>query len=137
MLSPNSDMFRLFLHVLAATVWVGGQIVLAGVVPALRKRGLEMAPKIIANAYARLAWPAFGLLLLTGFWNLAAVDVTDTTPEYQRTLLVKLLFVAVSGFATAVHSVGRSKLALALGGALGFLGALGAFFCGYLLTAGS
>lgn len=137
MLSPNVDMIRLFLHVLAATVWVGGQIVLAGVVPALRRRGLDMAPKIAARAYAQVAWPAFGVLLITGVWNLAAVDVADTTPAYQATLMVKLLLVAVSGGAAAVHSVGRTKAALAIGGALGLLGALGAFFCGYLLTAGS
>ncbi|HWL44593.1 MAG TPA: hypothetical protein VNQ73_16755 [Ilumatobacter sp.] len=137
MLAPNWNMIRLFLHVLAATVWVGGQVVLAGLVPAFRRRGLDMAPRIAARAYARLAWPAFGVLLITGVWNLAAVDVTDTTSAYQQTLLVKLLLVAVSGGAAAVHSVGRSKLALALGGALGLLGALGAMFCGYLLTAGS
>jgi len=30
------ETIRLFLHVLAATVWVGGQITLAALVPALR-----------------------------------------------------------------------------------------------------
>ncbi len=137
MLSPNWDMIRLFLHVLAATVWVGGQIVLAGLVPAFRRRGLEMAPRIAAQAYARVAWPAFGVLLLTGVWNLAAVDVTDTTAAYQATLFLKLVLVGVSGAAAAVHSIGRTRMALAVGGALGLLGALGAMFCGYLLTAGS
>ena len=33
------DHFRLFVHVLAASVWVGGQIVLAGLVPTLRSIG--------------------------------------------------------------------------------------------------
>jgi hypothetical protein len=41
-----------------------------------------------------------------------------------------------SGAAAAIHSVGRTKLALALGGAIGLLAGLGAMFCGYLLTTG-
>jgi len=137
MLGPNLSMIRLFLHVLAATIWVGGQIVLAGAVPALRAKGLDMAPRIVAKAYARLAWPAFGVLVLTGMWNLVEVDVTDTTPVYQTTVFVKLTLVGISGAAAAVHQVGRTKVALAVGGALGLLGALGALFCGYLLTNGS
>ena len=35
---------RLFLHVLAASVWVGGQITLAGLVPGLRGLGAD-APR--------------------------------------------------------------------------------------------
>lgn len=137
MLSPNWTMIRLFIHVLAATVWVGGQLVLGGVVPALRRHGLDMAPRIVAQAYARLAWPALGVLLLTGVWNLAEINVSDRSTEYHVTLFVKLLLVAVSGAGAAIHSAGRSKLALAAGGAIGFLGALGALFCGFLLVWGA
>lgn len=137
MLSPNWTMIRLFIHVLAATVWVGGQIVLGAAVPALRRHGLDMAPRIVARAFAKVAGPAFGVLVLTGVWNLAEISVSDRSPEYHMTLFVKLLLVAVSGGGAAVHSIGRSKLALAAGGALGLIGALGAFFCGYLLVWGT
>ena len=136
MLSPTLVTLRLFLHVLAASVWVGGQIALAGVVPSLRRAAPE-ATKVAARAFARVAWPAFAVVVLTGLWNLTEVDVTDTGTTYQVTLMVKLVLVFASGAAAAVHSVGRSKLALALGGAIGLLAGLGAMFCGYLLTTGS
>ena len=41
MLTVSWDTIRLFLHVLAATIWVGGQLTLAALVPvtrAIRKR---------------------------------------------------------------------------------------------------
>jgi putative copper export protein len=135
-LSPTLVTLRLFLHVLAASIWVGGQIALAGVVPSLRRAAPE-ATKVAARAFARVAWPAFAVVVLTGLWNLTEVDVTDTGTTYQVTLFVKLVLVFASGAAAAVHSVGRSKLALALGGAIGLLAGLGAMFCGYLLTTGS
>ncbi len=52
------DAFRLFLHVLAASVWVGGQIVLAGLVPTVRGFG-EDATRQVARAFNRIAWPAY------------------------------------------------------------------------------
>lgn len=135
MLSPSLTTLRLFLHVLAASVWVGGQIALAGVVPSVRRLAPE-ATKAVARAFARVAWPAFTVVALTGLWNLAEVDVADTSSAYQVTLFVKLVLVFASGAAAAIHSVGHSKLALALGGAIGLLTGLGAMFCGYLLTTG-
>lgn len=37
MLPVHAATVRLFLHVLGATVWVGGQIALAGIVPVVRR----------------------------------------------------------------------------------------------------
>lgn len=136
MLSPTMNTLRLFLHILAASVWVGGQIALAGVVPSLRKAAPD-ATKVVAQAFARVAWPAFAVLVVTGLWNLTEVDVSNTSTAYQVTLFVKILLAMASGAAAMVHQVGESKAALAVGGAIGLLAALGAMFCGYLLTTGS
>ena len=38
MIQPTLNSLRSYLHVLAVSVWLGGQIVLAGVVPKLAKR---------------------------------------------------------------------------------------------------
>jgi putative copper export protein len=133
-LSPDADTVRLFLHVLAAAIWVGGQIALAGVVPTLRRVSPE-ATRSVARAFARLAWPAFAVLVITGLWNIAEVDVTNTDTAYQVTLMVKITLAVLSGVFAAIHAVGRSKLTIAVGGALGGLCAIGALFLGILLTA--
>jgi uncharacterized membrane protein len=135
MLSPNLATLRLFLHVLAASVWVGGQVVLVGVIPALRASYPD-ATRVVAKAYGRVAWPAFAIAVVTGIWNLLEVDADGWT-AYQITLGVKILLVTVSGLAAAVHQVGRSKVALAVGGAVGFVTALGAMYVGLLLTTGT
>ncbi|MEO5901511.1 MAG: hypothetical protein ABIR68_15485 [Ilumatobacteraceae bacterium] len=134
MLSPNADTIRLFLHVLAAAVWVGGQIALAGVIPVLRKVAPE-ATRPVAQAFAKVAWPAFAVLMVTGLWNIAEVHVTETDSAYQVTLLVKVLVAVLSGAFAAVHAAGRSKVAVAVGGALGALCAVAALFLGILLRA--
>lgn len=132
MLPLQSDTIRLFLHVLAATVWVGGQLTLAGLVPALRTLD-EGAPKAVARQFNRFAWPAFGVLLLTGIWNLLDINVGDRSTEYQVTLFVKLLFVAVAGIAALLHSLARTRVGLAVWGALGALSSLAALFFGVWL----
>ena len=132
MLSPNAATIRLTLHVLAACVWVGGQFTLAGLLPVLRKH--DGLAKQAARAFNRIAWPAFGVLVVTGMWNLAAVDVSSSTNAYQVTLFVKIAVAIVAGAAAAAHVSARSKLALALGGAIGALASLAAVFLGILLA---
>jgi putative copper export protein len=136
MLSPSTDTIRVFVHLLAATVWVGGQLVLAGLVPSLRAKHPEVV-KTVANAYARVAWPAFAVLVVTGMWNLVEIDLDATTNAYQATVLLKVTLAVVSGVAAAVHQVGRSKVALAVGGAVGLLAALATVFLGILLRTGT
>jgi putative copper export protein len=125
------ETLRLFLHVLAATVWVGGQITLAALVPALRAAGTDV-PKAAANAFNRIAWPAFGLLLLTGIWNVAAEG--DKGPAYQRTLMVKYTLVIASGATAYLHARVTSRKAMALFGALTGLTALATLFVGIMLA---
>jgi len=119
---------RLFLHVLAATIWVGGQITLGALVPALR--GFEGVTKVAARRYNMIAWPAFAVLALTGVWNILDADIGGPA---QRTLEVKLFFVLLSGVAAFLHTRANSKAGVAVWGALGALGALAALFLGIQL----
>jgi len=123
---------RLFLHVLAATVWVGGQLTLAALVPALRAAGAAV-PAAAARAFNRIAWPAFGVLVLTGIWNVAAVR-DDVHGAYRTTLIVKLAVVLVSGLTALLHARATSRAGLAVFGALTGLSALAALFLGVLLA---
>lgn len=132
MIAPSWDTVRLFLHVLAATVWVGGQITLAALVPALRVAGVDV-PRAAANAFNRIAWPAFAVLVLSGIWNVVAVH-DDDHGSYRTTLIVKLVVVAASGLTAGLHARAKSKAGLAVFGALTGLTALGALFLGILLA---
>jgi len=136
MLSPTLATWRLTLHVLAAAIWVGGQFALAGVVPTVRRIS-PGATRAIARAYSRIAWPAFAVLVVTGIWNLAEVDIADASVEYQVTAFVKVAFAAASGAGAGVHQAARSRVGLAIGGAIGAIAALAALFLGILLRSGA
>ena len=131
MLTPGSDEIRLFLHLLAATIWVGGQLVLAALVPVLRRVSPE-APRAAARQFGRVAWPAFAILVLTGFWNLAAVGEAVSGAN-RATLTAKLVVVVLSGAAALAHTRATSPRAMAAFGALTGLTALLALFLGVLL----
>lgn len=110
MLPITATTVRLFLHVLAATVWVGGQITLGAVIPALRPAPDDPDPeaarariRAVAQRFQVAAWIAFAVLLLTGIWNLQALHVGDQSGAWLATLMAKLFCVAVTGIAAAVH----------------------------------
>jgi putative copper export protein len=132
MLPIDVDSLRLFLHVLAAAIWVGGQITLGGLVPVLRRAGADL-PRLAARQFGRVAWTAYAVLLATGAWNMAAYDGKDRH-GYDVTIGLKLGFVGLSGVAAYVHQRGRSRVALAAGGAAAMLFALGALFLGIVLA---
>src|SRR3954453_4786071 len=131
MLTVSWDTVRLFLHVLAATIWVGGQLTLAALVPALRGTA-DGVTQVAARAFNRVAWPAFGVLVVTGIWNVIAVD--DQSDAFQHTLMLKYLLVLVSGVTAYLHQRSTSHTGLAVYGALTALSALGALFVGVWLA---
>lgn len=132
MLPLTLDTVRLSLHVLAATVWVGGQFVLVGLLPSLRRLG-DDAPRTVARTYNRIAWPAFAVLVVTGIWNLVELPVGDFDTEWQVTLFVKILVVAVAGVSAAVHAGVRSRPLIAATGAVGGLASIAAVVLGIML----
>ena len=132
MLAPSIETIRLFIHVLTASVWVGGQIVLAGIVPGLRKLGPE-ATKAAANGFARVAWPAFVIAFATGIWNLLAVEASSST-AYNATLGIKVLLVTAAGGAAFQHSRTSSTAMKAITGATGAVASVIVLFLGVLLS---
>ena len=132
MLSVSWDTIRLFLHVLAATIWLGGQITLAALVPVLRRLGAEI-PRAAANRFNQVAWPAFAVRVVTGIWNIAAVHA-QIHGSYETTLVVKLIVVVISGVTAALHARAQSPRWIAVFGALTGLSALAALFLGILLA---
>ena len=127
MLKIDIDVVRLTLHVLAATIWVGGQIVLAALAGPLRRADpAAVAPA--ARAYAWVAWPAFAVLILTGGWMLAGGG--DESDAYRTTLMVKLVLVALSGVGAAMHTFAKRPALKGIWAAVGLLSALGAVLLG-------
>jgi putative copper export protein len=131
-LAVHLDTVRLFLHVLAATVWVGGQLTLVGLLPSLRTLGPD-TPRTVARAFNRVAWPAFGVLVATGIRNVLAASPSGDV-HYDATLAAKIVVVALSGTGAFVHTVARSRRALAVWGAISGTAALVALFLGVLLA---
>jgi putative copper export protein len=131
MLPVTWDSIRVFLHVLAATLWVGGQLTLAGLVPGLRAIAPD-APRTVARRFNRIAWPAFAVLVGTGIWNVLVLD-PDWDTAYGRTVMVKVVVVTASGATAFLHARASSRAALAMFGALSGITALGALFLGIQL----
>ena len=132
MLPVGLDTLRLFLHVLAATIWVGGQLTLAGLVPGLRALSPE-APRTVARRFNQIAWPAFAVLVATGIWNVFAVHAV-WHGRYGTTLMIKIAVVALSGISAWAHAASRSTAGLAGWGALSALSAMAALFLGIVLA---
>jgi hypothetical protein len=123
--------FRLFLHVLSASVWVGGQIVLVGLLPTVRTLGPD-APTKVARAFNRVAWPAFGIAVLTGLWNVFVIPLDELAHPWVE---LKVLAVALSGLGALVHQQARGNRTLvAVGGAVSLVFAVVAMYLGFVVT---
>jgi putative copper export protein len=98
---------RLTLHVLAACIWVGGQFVVLGLLPTIRGFG-EDAPRKVAQAFGRLSWPAFWLLVATGVWNYFAIDHSHASQGWNAVFGIKMVCVLAAGVGTYLHTKATS-----------------------------
>jgi putative copper export protein len=105
MLSLRGAEVVLWIHILAACVWIGGQVTIAFLVPLLRDEPALLRSS--ARRYQLVAWPAFAVLLITGLLNIHNAGISSSNllgSAAGRTLAVKLVFVAASGLAAGVHA---------------------------------
>jgi len=98
----SADDLRTMLHLLGVTVWLGGQILMLGLLPVLRGLGGD-APKKAAAGFGRVAWPAFVLIIITGIWNVFAVDMANVSFGWSMVFGIKFLLVIVTGLAAWLH----------------------------------
>ncbi len=133
MLASGVDTVRLTLHVLAASVWVGGQLVMMGLVGPARGLGGD-APKVLARAFARLAWPAYAVLVVTGFWNISTFTWSQQSTAWKTVLIVKIVVVALAGLGAFLHQRATSKAQLALWGSVAGTASVAALVMGILLA---
>jgi putative copper export protein len=125
--------FRLILHVFAATIWVGGQFTVAGLLPTIRGFG-DDAPKKVARAFSRFMWPAYAVLIVTGFWNISAVGTSGATTAWKAVLVIKLFFVVLAGVAVFLHQRATTKAGLAIWGSVGGVASVIALCLGVFLA---
>jgi putative copper export protein len=130
-LTPALTAVRLSIHVLAATLWVGGQFTVAGLLPTIRKLG-EDAPRAVARTFARIQWPAYVLLVLTGTWNIS--EEHHPSSAWSAVLGAKIAVVAVAGIAAIAHTRSKTKAGLATYGALTSLASIVALVLGVVLA---
>ncbi|MBL7892893.1 MAG: CopD family protein [Bacteroidia bacterium] len=99
-----------FIHIIAAAIWIGGMIFFAIVLLPAIKNHPEKAILIhtIGLKYRLLGWPVLSLLLITGLYNmylrqveLSWIGLTDSNSG--RLILYKLLIFLITVVISAIH----------------------------------
>jgi putative copper export protein len=108
-------LLSVWVHILAASVWIGGMLFLVlVVVPWLRRGGRKEAAVFLRETgerFRNVGWTCFGLLLVTGTFNLwmRGVRLGDFTraewlsSPFGKTVLVKLSAFMLVVTVSAIH----------------------------------
>ena len=106
--------FILWIHVTAAVVWVGGNLILAMVIVPHFRQSLPPVQRIkllmqIGKRFEPIVWACIGVLFFTGIVNIFdAVELTSATAlsnAFMRTLLIKIVLFFLLIILTALHSM--------------------------------
>lgn len=101
-----------YLHLLGAAVWVGGLIVVAALIPAVRRATPDREViRAIARRFGVVSWIALGTQVLTGTWMVANRAWSDA-------LVVKIGLVIVSAGLAGWHTVSARGQSPAVRGAI-------------------
>ena len=132
MLPLTGATLRVFVHVMAATVWVGAMVASAWLEPRVRRSGSEEL-RVVADGLRGAAWAAYLALWATGIANLVAVGAATESSRYGASLLAKLGLVAASGVSYWALRDNTSARVVVWLATVAILGALGALLVGVQL----
>ena len=108
------SLFVLWIHVIAAVTWVGGNLILAMVIVPHFRQSLPPVERIkllmqIGKRFEPVVWGCVGVLFFTGLYNFFyAVGFTTPVPissVFMWTLLIKIGLFFVLIMLTALHSM--------------------------------
>ena len=108
------SLFVLWIHVIAAVTWVGGNLILAMVIVPHFRQNLPPIQRIkllmqIGKRFEPVVWVCIGVLFFTGIVNIFfSVDITSPSPisdAFMRTLLIKIGLFFVLIILTVLHSM--------------------------------
>ena len=108
------SLFMLWLHIIAAVTWIGGNLILAMVIVPHFRQNLPPVQRIhlltqIGKRFEPVVWGCVGVLFFTGIVNIFyAIDFTSPTAlsgAFMRTLLIKLGLFGVLVLLTALHGM--------------------------------
>ena len=113
------DVIR-WLHLIVASIWVGGLITLGALVVAARRAGAERSIlQAMARQFGRLSWTAMALALATGVVQLARSNVSlSSDTDYAVALFVKLTLVGVAAGLALFHQLTAQRSSPAVRGAI-------------------
>ncbi len=95
---------------------------------------MRTRPKTLARAFARLAWPAYAVLIITGFWNISTFHFASQSGAWKAVLMAKIVVVLAAGVGAFLHQRATTKSALALWGSVAGLSSVAALAMGILLA---
>ena len=121
-------LFIRWIHVIAAVVWIGGNLILAMVIVPYFRQNLPPVQRIqlltqIGKRFEPIVWGCVGILFFTGIANifeaigLGSSSGSETINAFMRTLLIKMILFIALLILTALHSfVFGPKLSAAIEG---------------------
>lgn len=106
------DLLIRWLHVIAAVVWIGGNLTMAMVIVPYFRRSVSPVERIkiltqIGKGFEPIVWGCVLVLIFSGIYNIfGSIDLgaSETLRPFMRTLSVKLILVLILIILTAIHS---------------------------------
>ena len=109
----TADEVLLWIHIVAASVWVGGLITLGALVTALRRAGAERPLlQAMARRFGTVSWVAMAVAVATGVWQVSRLDI----PWSNDRLELKVGLVVLAAGLALLHQLTAKRTSPAVRG---------------------